>query len=725
MAGAVTTNRYEAPGGTRSGQDRGPCDVPELRGDLTVSRGATAPGGQPTWIITDPVRNRFISIDAPTYELVSLLPFVQSQAELASAVERLFNRRISAADIANFIRFLQIERLVLSRSTGSWKQLAAAERRAQPTILHHLVHDFIFFRIPLFNPHDVLVRTSGLVEPLFHRAFLYVTISCALVGLHLVSRQWDEFVASMRHFSDWNGAALFATALLLVKVLHELGHAYTAVRAGCRVSSIGVAFMMLMPMPYTDVSDAWRLRDRRQRWAIDSAGIKVELIVAVYAMLAWAFLPDGPWRSLAFALATTSFFMSVAVNLNPLMRFDGYYLLSDLLRLDNLQPRAFAVGRWRLRELLFGLGHPPPEPFTRRTLMALALYAYAVWAYRTVMVLAVAAVLIHFTFKLLGIMLLAIEIVLLIVKPVRSELKEWRAMKEPILNSRRTALSGGLAVLLLLGFVVPWNGTIVVPAVVELAKQEAVHGHRPARITQVYAEQGRSFSAGDVLVEMTSDDISQQLKIARLRLQLADTRLARLAGDGKDRAASLVLERERLALASEIEGLNEAARDLIIKAPATGKVLEIDAGIKPGRWINSNEPLLWFGEPGNYVAVGYVPIEAVGRIDRGARGRFIPDSSGGAAWQVTVDVIGSAGVEAVDLKALTSRYDGPLAVEPDSRGRLVPSSAQVRIAMRVELNGAEPPVAVRGVAHLEGRPMSYAERTWRQIVRVLVREAGT
>src|SRR5688500_3708598 len=149
------------------------------------------------------------------------------------------------------------------------------------------------------------------------------------------------------------------------KVLHELGHAYTAHRHGCRVPAMGAAFLVLWPVLYTDTNEAWKVASRNARLQIGAAGMAAELALAACATLLWSFLPDGPLRSGVFLLSTSTWIITLAVNLSPFMRFDGYFLLSHLLNTPNLHERAFAFGRWHLREWLFGLGAPEPEAVGR------------------------------------------------------------------------------------------------------------------------------------------------------------------------------------------------------------------------------------------------------------------------------------------------------------------------------------------------------------------------
>ena len=218
---------------------------------------------------------------------------------------------------------------------------------------------------------------------------------------------------------------------------------------------MGVAFLLLFPVLYTDVTDAWRLRKRRQRLLVDASGILAELTVAGLALFLWAFLPEGPTKSAAFFLATTSWVLSLAINLNPFMKFDGYYLASDISGVNNLQNRSFDLALWKMREILFGLGDPPPEHFPRRLARGLVIYAWATWIYRAILFIGIALLVYAWFFKLLGIILFLVEIAWFIVLPVKREVGIWWERRSEIMASRRGLITTGIAGLVLLGLAVP------------------------------------------------------------------------------------------------------------------------------------------------------------------------------------------------------------------------------------------------------------------------------
>ena len=166
-----------------------------------------------------------------------------------------------------------------------------------------------------------------------------------IAGIYLVSRQWHQFSDNLQSLWTLEGAVAFAICLAVAKVMHEFGHAFAAVRFGCRVSAMGVAFMIMAPVLYTDVSDTWRLT-ARQRIVVDAAGVAVDFGVACVALFLWAFFPEGVLKSVCFVMATTGLVLSLGINLNPLMRFDGYHLLSDLLGIEifNNAPLRWVAG---------------------------------------------------------------------------------------------------------------------------------------------------------------------------------------------------------------------------------------------------------------------------------------------------------------------------------------------------------------------------------------------
>ncbi|WP_162841429.1 biotin/lipoyl-binding protein [Salaquimonas pukyongi] len=272
-------------------------------------------------------------------------------------------------------------------------------------------------------------------------------------------------------------------------------------------------------------------------------------------------------RSIAFSTATLSWVTSIAVNLNPFMRFDGYYVLSDLTGIENLQQRGFALARWRLRELLFGIGDPPPEtmPPNRRRLVV--LHAWGTWVYRFFLFLGIALLVYGFLVKLIGIVLFVVEIAWFIALPVWRELVQWWQLRERIAASRRTIVTlGGLLMLVVLA-VFPWSRNVGIPAILRMEGATSLHAPVPARLAGFDVTEGEPVQQGDILFRLDSPGLEDELLRVEAEMRLVSTRLARLTADVRDRSLRAVLETRAGYLREERSGLLRQKAALTILAP--------------------------------------------------------------------------------------------------------------------------------------------------------------
>ena len=698
--------------------------LPRLREDLIVSPGPRSAAGAPTWLIYDPLRHRFIDIDAATFEVLSQWRNHTTVESLALAVALRNGQPANPAEIDRLASFFVGSQLTSGSPGGDWRALSKQAASRPHGLLMTLIHNYLFFKIPLANPQAFLESTKPLVAPFFHWTVQGFIALIGLVGLYLVSHQWDEFLLETRGLATLGGVASFGATLFVVKAFHELGHGYSAIRHGCRVPSMGLAFMMMAPLLYTDVTDAWRLQDRRKRLAIDSAGIAVELGFACLATFVWVFLPDGLARHIAFLIATTSWTMSLAINLNPFMRFDGYYIMSDLLGVPNLQSRAFALGGWQMREFLFRLRVPCPENLPGRLQTTLVAYAWSVWIYRFFLFLGIAAVVYACFFKLLGIILFAFEIGYFLARPIVKELTTWWTMRKPILRSPRSYLTFAVAACGLALFVVPWSTRVTVPAVIDAGEVARLYPPRAGRIQSVLVKPGDRVEKGQALIQIEQPDLDHEIETTAAKRDVVHLRLDRQSADRDDRDDKLVLESELASLTNRLAGLALERGELLIKSPQAGTVAELNPALHAGRWIAVKEQIALITGPASAKVRGYLSEDGLWRVEPSSAGLFVPDVPMAAAAHVTVTTIAAGSAGAIDIPELASTHGGRIEVQADSRQRLIPASAQYLIALSVSGNTVPPGTTIRGTVLLEGRAESFFASVYRRALKILVRESG-
>lgn len=696
-------------------------NLPALRTDLQLSAAAAARDGSPRWTLADPVRGRYFKLGAAAIRLLRHWALGDAQ-QVLQAANREPGLALNEGELEELLGFLRAHDLISAldpEQRSSYSHKAAAQRQSLWQIL---LHQYLFFRIPLWRPDAFLNRAWPWLQrfgPRLLRFGLPITLG---LGVFLVSRDWQRFLATFPHLFSLGGAMAFGAALFFAKLCHEFGHAFMAKRAGCRVQSMGVAFMVLLPMFYTDVSDAWRVNDRRARLLIGAGGVLAELLLACIALLAWSLLPDGPARTAAFMLASATWITTLVINLNPFMRFDGYFLLSDLWEVDNLQGRAFALCRWHLREVLFGYGQPAPEPWSPSMQRRLLWWGYGSWLWRAALFFGIALAVYHLFFKLLGIFLMLVELVWFIFLPICKEGYQWWARREQA-HTPRVLLSGlGLLALLLL-LAVPWRSSVEVPAMLEAGRVTALHAPVAARVKQVLVEDGQSVAQGALLVELESPDIDSRLVIVRREIDILQLQMRRQAGRSETAADVGVLEQRLAEAVAEYRGLQARRERLLLRAPQAGQVRDLMPQLVPGRWVSTREPLARIVEGGTRVR-GYLAEADLWRVAPGARGRFIADDPMRPAWPLELVDVDVNGVAAIDLEALTSDHHGPIAVRRDENSRPEPVQAQYGARLRLLEEVPTPSHPLRGVAVLQGRSESLLGTAWRRLAALGVRESG-
>lgn len=697
--------------------------LPPLRQELDLLPAPTAPDGSPGWTLHDPANNRYYLLAWPAFEILSRW-HLGSVAAVLEAVRRETTLDATETDLAEVTTFLQRNFLLDLPSAAGTDYLVAAARARKLGGATWLLHNYLFFRVPLFRPQRFLDATAPLVGWIYTKVFLLVALVAAALGLYLASRQWELFAHAFTAYRG--GEALFALWCIipLAKVIHEFGHAFTAHRYGCRIPAMGVAFVVMTPMLFTDTNEVWKLTSRRQRLAVGAAGVLAELILALAAFWAWLLLPDGPWRGAAFMLATTTLLMTIALNASPFMRFDGYFFLSDLLGIPNLHARSFAFGRWWLRERLFGLKDPPPEPTSRGRRRFLIGFAYAVWAYRFSVFIGIALLVYHYFFKALGIFLFGIEIGWFVLLPFYREGADWWKMRDRItlnfaLFTTLLLVAGFIALL-----VVPWQGDVAAPGVLLPAREQQVSAPRGGMLLQTADDGTAKVRRGELLAKLQVPELEAQIKKAGTSAAISAWQANRQSFDPQLLSQGMVPQRRYEVDRSEQAGLEGERNRLTLRAPFDGTIVARNDEIGSGVWVSAKEPLYLLADTAGNRIDSYVGERDLKRLQPGARARFLPDASEFGPVSCTVADIDRVNVPEIDDPMLASSSGGPLPTRPDARGAQIPQTPVFRVRLDNCAPHTVPLVPLRGVVHIEAQKQSLLGEITRNAAALLVRESN-
>ena len=696
---------------------------PALRRDIHIYSGPSAADGTPSWTLHDPARNLFFRIGWTEFEILSRWQLQDTDAVI-STVNRETTLYISLNNITALTRFLIVNNLVITDGEAGidfLEQQYTARNRQSAGIL---LQKYLFLRFPLFRPDRLLAAALPWVQPIYTRTFVTIILAGLLTGLFLTMRQWDSFASTFSYLYSPAGLAWLIAALLLAKTAHELGHAFTAKRYGLRVPTMGIAFLVFWPVLYTDTTEAWKLTERKQRLAISAAGISAELIIAVIALLLWGVFPDGPARSAIFVIATTSWVITLFVNSNPFVRFDGYYLLSDYLDIPNLQTRAFELARWKILEWLFGLGDPRPGTVPVKHQQLVITYAWLTLAYRLLLFTGIGLLVYHLLFKLAGIALLGGVVGWFIIRPVYHELRSWQAMRDRIHWNRHSVIS----LLLLLGglllLVLPWNTQISAPAIARYASYSHIYPPDHGQIVEVRATIGAQVTPGQTLFLLESPELEYQLAQTRRTIDVLRLQLARQATQASMIGSGGVLQSELDRALSKYNGFEERKSQLRISTPLSGTVVEVADALTPGRWVNEDLQLALVVNQQELFIEAYFMEQRVNQLEEGSHGRFYPGNHNRAVFDVTIEEISQSAMAVLDEPFQASNYGGEIAVHPQPDGTLIPNHALYKVRLKPGDDVYTTDRILTGVVKVNGQPQSIIGRLWETIVAVVIRESG-
>lgn len=526
--------------------------------------------GELWYVVQDPFTNSFYRIRPGARRF---LLHLTGRTTVEEAWKRcLHEDRESAPGQSEVIQLLgQLHQASLLQSdlAPDSRQLFERLRRHQQAKVRSHLSSVLFLRIPLWDPDRFLQRLLPLARPVFSWAGLAVwLIVLILAGKTAIDHRDLLFDRGQDVLAPGNLVLLFG-AYFVTKLLHEFGHAFACRVFGGEVHQMGIMLLVFSPVPYVDATAAWAFRERWRRIWVGTAGMYVELFIASLAMFVWANTGAGLTNSLAYNIVFVASVSTLLFNLNPLLRFDGYYILSDLADTPNLHQRSRTQMFSWAEKSLFGLPNPPQPASTRREAGFLGLFGIASGIYR-IFVFTVIILFVADKFFGLGLVAAIMGGFALLILPVYRFIRYL--ITEPRLERHRPRAIGVTAALagVVLAFLAfyPWPHHTYAPGVLQTREQARVYTATDGYLTEFVATSGSNVKAGDLLARMTSPELELSLTAAEARLrqiQLQENVALEQGG-----VNLRVLQRQREAAESELAELRRRQRDLNIRAPVDG-----------------------------------------------------------------------------------------------------------------------------------------------------------
>lgn len=600
--------------------------LPLFRSDLEMYRGPDDADGSPTFSLLDPVTAKFYKISwAESLILQNISPGMRME-ELIKKIQEHSPLKIDAKDIKDFYIDALRQNLLAIRKPS---EIIEKEAQMQKTNLFKwLIFHYLYIRIPLINPDTFLKNTLPYVLPFLSWPAIALYLSGACIGFLLLLSHFDEYLHTFTYFFNAQGIVVYSAAIIAVKLIHEFSHAYTAKRMGIHVPTMGIAFIVLWPVLYTDVTDSWKLASRRQRIAISGAGIAAELLIAGLCTIGWVITEPGLAQSVFFVISSVTWISTLIINLNPAVRFDGYYILCDLWGMDNLQLRSFLYTRWLFRKILLGIDAPcPEEDLDAKNKFWLLIYTIYTWLYRLFLYVAIALFVYYQFTKALGIFLFILEIGIFIIWPIASEIYELNKLRSYLSANPRLFTSLAIITLIFLWFALPLPHTEKFTAITAPNEEQVLYIPEDSLVKAVFVKRGSLVQPGELIAQLVSPKLNAQIITKQIDELTVKKQIEDASHSDSDRPYLTEKQAELTSLEEELASLLAKRERLLLKANISGTVYDWDERVRADLPLTKDLVLGKIAEISAIKVYCYVPEELFDTIYVGQDALFILNSN--------------------------------------------------------------------------------------------------
>lgn len=618
-------------------------------------------GGRRVYVIKDPVSLQYFHFEEGQHFALERMDGQHSLEQIQQEYEALYSpRRLPLEELESFASQLLHCGLAQNEAGGAGRLLFQRYEKQQRWKYLQFLGQLLYFKIPLLQPNTILDKLVPLGRALFHPLVVLGALLFVCAGVGLIVTRWNEFLHRLPELQDlftWQQVLYLWLALGIVKILHELGHALCTRTLGGDVQELGIVIMFGMPTLYCNVSDSWLLPQRWKRMAIAAAGMYVELILAAAATFVWwsadpaTFLHNlGFWTMVVCGVHTFVF------NANPLLRFDGYFILSDWMEVPNL---AQAAQRCCVQGFLRWLGIDIPAQPAPASRGFLWLYGIASVVYRAFVLGCMLYLFYGFMkerrLEWIGASLVLCVIAILAVMPVYRFVQALRRLgKLPEMKRTRVAivLVAGAAVVAVV-FLVPFRTSVHGMAMVQVDSPSQYSVAIPAPggfLEQVWIRDGQCVRRGDILAVLKNPPLELERRLNEAELALRVEQSQALTNQlALPEATALPtqdlgeIQQEMRSLAQQSATLRARAEALVLRAPCDGVVMGFPSWETQGKWLQEGTQLCRVGDANKLRVL--VLVEPADRqlVDDDKPARFHCHGAGATIWTGTV-----AGVSPVD-----------------------------------------------------------------------------
>lgn len=570
--------------------------------------------GQRWMVLENSLDNNFFRMHPASYEFVARLSPDRTVEEVwKECLDRFPNEAPGQEAVIQLLGQLYQAGLLQYNLSSDTEQLFKRFEKTRQRELRSRLLNIMFLRVPIFDPDRFLKAAMPVAR-------LFVSVPGLVLWLIVVGLGAKFAMDDFARLRDQSQAILSPDNILLlylatafIKAVHEFGHGFFCRRYGGEVHTMGIMFMIFTPMPYVDASSSWGFRRRYQRMLVGAGGMIFELFVAAIAVFVWRQTAPGVVHSLAYNMMFVASVSTLLFNLNPLMRFDGYYLLSDWLGIPNLNSRAMRQLKYWAEKFLFGVEKAESAAQNRKEAAWLGVFGVLAAIYR-VIVFGGILLFIADRFMLLGIIMAAVCAVAWIITPIVALIKYLGS--SPRLDRCRpravTVTVGIAAGLVLLLQFTPLPAHFRAPGIVKSPEESEVHNNTAGYLAEILTKPGSVVTKGQPLMRIANPELDFNIRSA---MATRDEIEAQILQAMEMQQANLRPLKSRLAAAQQnLARLENDRAELTVRAPQNGTWIAPHIKDSVHRWLLRGADLGIVNDPAKFQFIAVVAQTDADRI---------------------------------------------------------------------------------------------------------------
>lgn len=645
--------------------------VPKLRKHTQIHRHHYR--GELWYVLQDHLSTRVHRFTPAAYYIIGLMDgskTVQNLWDLAN--QKLGDESPTQDEMIQLLSQLHSADVLQCNVTPDTSELFTRYQQIKKKTIFSRFLNPLSIRIPIFDPEKFLSKFSPVLNKI--PGWLFATVWLVVVGFGLVQAgiHWQALTNNLADqvLTPHN---LFIIWLLfpVIKALHEFGHAFAVKKWGGEVHEMGIMFLVLMPIPYVDASSASSFREKKKRIIVGAAGMIVEVFIAAIAMFIWLSVEEGLIHAIAYNTMLIAGVSTILFNANPLLRFDGYYILADILEIPNLSSRAPKYIGYLCQKYLFGVKNAQQPNATEGEKFWFLFHGIGSYIYR-MFIVAIIVLFISAKFFVIGIILAVWSAIMMVVVPAVKAFSKIFTLPQ-IRPQRGRALSitfGVIASIVGLFMFVPVHSWTSAEGIIWVEGNSIVRAQTDCFINRLLVKPGSRVNAGEKLIDCKNQELLIQRQVLQSRIE--ELRAVYTMQLQNDLVKAEITNKEIESSQAELQRLDDEAKNLLITSKSQGIFVVPNPDDMIDRFVRKGELLGYTFDPENVTVKVVVPQNSIDLINQQTRHVEL------RRWENIDEIIPAnitrkapAATKELPSPALTTEGGGKVPIDPSSKEKIL------------------------------------------------------